>query len=84
MKKFQLKVMASFYIFLYLFHWIFVTDGTFSQSLVTMLFHVALIAIIGILFLFFKSETGYVTKQHISKNRDTNLIGQILEMVENR
>jgi hypothetical protein len=75
MARHRIKVLIASYVFLYLFHWIFVVGGTFVQNVVTMLFHIVLIAIAIILVWFMKSDSGYIEKRHITKHRESNLIG---------
>lgn len=49
-----------------------------------MLFHLFLIFIAISAFFFFKAETGAIEKKHISKDKDSNLVGQLLFLMENK
>ena len=49
-----------------------------------MIFHLCLIIIGVILFFFEKAEPGNLPKMHIQKDKDTNLIGRILDLLEQK
>lgn len=71
------------YTLLYVFHWVFVDDSE-GLSITTMMFHLMLILIGLNLFFFMRADSSILNKKHISKDKDHNLIGNIMDLIESR
>ena len=76
----HVKLLLAIYLIMYIFHWFFVKDP--FNVMATTLFHLNLILIVIVLFWFLRSDTSIVPKKGLTKNKDTNLVGKILDIVE--
>jgi hypothetical protein len=93
-KRYKLILISGFYAFLFIFHWIFVAhytnivnsdlDGLKGENITTMIFHLSLIFIAITIFFFEKAGPGVINKKNISKDKDSNLVGKILDLIESK
>mmetsp|Transcript_18213 Transcript_18213/g.17332 ORF Transcript_18213/g.17332 Transcript_18213/m.17332 type:complete len:225 (+) Transcript_18213:1088-1762(+) len=94
-RKYYLYVMICFYVILFFFQWIFLVhfsnhqepegmENISSPSLAIMIFNLSLI-FIGISLCFFeKAEPGFLPKKNLFSDKDSNLIGKVLELIDGR
>ncbi len=68
------KIIAGLTSLIYLLHWMY-NIGTSLHYMLSGIIHLSFIALIISLIMFDKSEIGYVEKEHISKDIETNVIG---------
>ena len=82
--KFNGILLFGYYFIIYVLHWFFVDESVYGQQALTMIFHLILILIGVTAFFFYKASTGSIDKKHISKDRNSSLLGQLLFLMENR
>eukprot|EP00347_Sterkiella_histriomuscorum_P014358 403361177 len=92
-EKFNYWVLVAFYVSLYALHWIYVVDTSSTaeshserqdSSILLMLFHLVLLFQALNLCFFYRAGTSAIEKKHIHRDRDQNLVGQLLYLMEAR
>ena len=82
-KRYHNHLFAGLFTTIYLLHWFFYI-GTPTHFVLSGLIHLNSILLIFALVTFDRSDAGSIEKEHISKNLDTNVIGQMLYLMEER
>jgi hypothetical protein len=59
---------------LYIMHWAFYS-GSKGHIILSLVIHFSLVTLIAGLTLFAKNESGSVEKEHISRDKESNVIG---------
>ncbi len=73
-KEYNYLVLGFFYFVFYLLHWVYVSENT--NKALAMIFHLVLLLAILNAWFFYRSASSIIEKKHITRDRDTNLIGQ--------
>lgn len=76
--KANFEILIFIYILLYVFHWVFFNEENTFESI---FFHIYLVltAISG--YFFMKADSGEMQRRSLGKDRDTNLISSILDII---
>lgn len=68
------EITGGFFLIVYLLHWV-VYDGSLLHQCLSLILHFSLLMAVISFFLFDRAEIGSVEKLHISRDKDTNVIG---------
>lgn len=82
-KRYHNHMFAGLITLIYLLHWFFYI-GTPIHFFLSGLLHLSSILLIFALVSFDRSDAGSIEKEHISKNLETNVIGQMLYLMNER
>jgi hypothetical protein len=82
-KRYHNHMFAGLFSMIYLLHWFFYI-GTPSHFVLSGVLHLSSLLLIFALVSFDRSDAGFIEKEHISKNLETNVIGQMLYLMEER
>ena len=75
-------MIASFFTFIYLLHWLYFNNST-SHKILSLIIHIELVIMVASLFFFERSEMGTVEKLPL-KEVGKNAVGQLLSLMEQR
>ena len=79
----HITLISAALLFCYLTLWFFFNGSTYHM-LLNALYHLALLVLIASLYIFERAEIGSIQKMNISSDRDNNVIGQMLYLMQAR